>query len=101
MSDEQNEVQVINCQDSLDISVVGTLGDELKVALDSGQTVQLHANEVGKADAAALQLLCAFFLDAQVHGINIEWIEPSDELRRAASATGLSTHLGLQEITLH
>jgi len=101
MSDGSNEVQMINCQDSLDISVVGTLGEELKVALDSGQSVQLQASAVGKADAAALQLLCAFFLDAQVHGIEIEWIEPSDELRRAATATGLSEHLGLQEMPLH
>ena len=101
MSDGSNEVQMINCQDSLDISVVGTLGEELKVALDSGQSVQLQASDVGKADASALQLLCAFFLDAQVHGIEIEWIEPSDELRRAATATGLSEHLGLQEMPLH
>jgi len=101
MSDEQNDTQMINCHDSLDISVVGTLGDELKVALDSGQTVQLQAANVGKADAAALQLLCAFFLDAQVHGIDVEWIDPSDELRHAASATGLSEHLGLQEMPLH
>ncbi len=101
MSSENNETQLINCQDSLDISVVGTLGDELKIALDSGQPVQLQANEVCKADAAALQLLCAFFLDAQVHGINIEWIDPSDELRHAASVTGLSEHLGLQEMPLH
>jgi len=101
MSDEQNDKQMINCHGSLDISMVGTLGDELKVALDSGQTVQLQAGEVAKADAAALQLLCAFFLDAQVHGIDIEWIDPSDELRHAASATGLSEHLGLQEMPLH
>lgn len=101
MSNENNDMQIINCQDSLDISIVGSLGDELKVALDTGHPVQLQANEVCKADAAALQLLCAFFLDAQAHGINIEWINPSDELRRAASATGLSQHLSLQEMPLH
>ena len=101
MSNENSDVQMIKCQHSLDISVVATLGDELKVALDSGQAVQLQANEVAKADAAALQLLCAFFLDAQVHGINVEWIDPSDELRRAASATGLSEHLGLEKMPLH
>jgi len=101
MSDDKKEAQIINCDGSLDISMVGTLGDELKLALDSGQAVQLQAAEVGKTDAAALQLLCAFFLDAQVHGINVEWLEPSDELRRAASVAGLAEHLGLQEITLH
>ena len=101
MSETEKESQIINCQDSLDISVVTDLGNELKIALDSGQPVQLQAADVGKADAAALQLLCAFFLDAQVHGINVEWLNPSDELLAAASLTGLDEHLGLKEKTLH
>jgi len=101
MSEEKKESQIINCQSSLDISVVTNLGAELKVALDSGQSIQLQAAEVGKADAAALQLLCAFFLDAQTHGIDIEWLEPSDALVEAASLTGLIEHLGLKENTLH
>jgi len=101
MSEEKKELQIINCQDSLDISIVTDLGNELKVALDSGQAVQLQAADVGKADAAALQLLCAFFLDAQVHGINVEWLDPSEELLAAASITGLDEHLGLKEKTLH
>lgn len=101
MSNEDTELQIINCQESLDISVVANLGTELKVALDSGQSIQLQANEVSKADAAALQLLCAFFLDAQTHGIHIEWLDPSDALLEAASLTGLTEHLGLKEKTLH
>ncbi|MCK4743230.1 MAG: STAS domain-containing protein [Sulfuriflexus sp.] len=101
MSEEKKEVQVINCQESLDISVVADLGTELKVALDSGQSIRLQAGDVGKADAAALQLLCAFFLDAQTHGIDIEWLDPSDALIESASLTGLVEHLGLKEKTLH
>ena len=101
MSEEKKESQVINCQDSLDISIVTELSNELKVALDNGQSIQLQAAEVGKADAAALQLLCAFFLDAKVHGIDVEWIDPSDQLLAAASLSGLDEHLGLKEKTLH
>jgi len=101
MSDDKKEPQVVNCQGSLDISIVTDLGNELKLALDNGQSIQLQAAEVSKADAAALQLLCAFFLDAQVHGINVEWIEPSEQLVAAASLSGLDEHLGLKEKTLH
>jgi len=101
MSDDKKEPQIVNCQDSLDISIVTDLGNELKLALDNGQSIQLQAAEVGKADAAALQLLCAFFLDAQVHGIDVEWIEPSEQLVAAASLSGLDEHLGLKEKTLH
>jgi len=101
MSEEKKESKIIDCQDSLDISIVADLGNELKVALGSGQAVRLQAADVGKADAAALQMLCAFFLDAQVHGINVEWLDPSEELRAAASISGLDEHLGLKEKTLH
>lgn len=101
MDDDKKEPQVINCHYSLDISIVTVLGNELKVALDSGQSIQIQADEVSRADTAALQLLCAFFLDAQTHGINVEWLDPSDALLDAASVTGLSEHLGLTEKTLH
>jgi len=101
MAEEKKEPQIINCQDSLDISIVSNLASELKVALDSGQAIQLNAADVGKADAAALQLLCAFFLDAQTHGIDVTWLDPSDALINSASATGLTEYLGLTENTLH
>ena len=101
MSDDNKESQIINCQSSLDISIVSDLGNELKVALDSGQSIQLQAAEIEKADAAALQLLCAFFLDAQTHGIEVEWLEPSGSLLEAASISGLTEYLGLKGNTLH
>ena len=101
MAADKKDPQIIDCQDSLDISIVSALGNELKAALDSGQAVQLQAAEVGRADTAALQLLCAFFLDAKTQGIEVEWLDPSDALIHAASIIGLTEYLGLKEITLH
>lgn len=92
---------VISCQDSLDISMVGEFSNELKQALESGATVQLQAANIERADTAALQLLCAFFMEAQEHGIEIEWLEPSDALCGAAAQIGLADHLGLKAPTLH
>jgi len=101
MSDDSKSKHVISCQSSLDISVVSDFANELKTALESNNAVQLQAAEVAKADTAALQLLCAFFLDAEAHGIDVEWVEPSDELCVAASSIGLTEHLGLENKTLH
>jgi len=100
MSDDKDK-HVINCQSSLDITVVSDFANELKTALECSSAVELHASEVSKTDTAALQLLCTFFLDAQAHGIDIAWIEPSDELCIAASTIGLTEHLGLEHKTLH
>ena len=101
MSDDNQSKHVISCQSSLDISIVSDFANELKTALESSQAVQLQAADVAKADTAALQLLCAFFLDAQAHGIEVEWVDPSDELCLAASTIGLTEHLGLEHKTLH
>lgn len=92
---------VINCADSLDISMVAKFSNELKHALETGATVQLQAANIERADTAALQLLCAFFIDAQEHDIEIEWLEPSDALCGAATQIGLADHLGLKASTLH
>lgn len=90
---------VITCPNSLDISMVAEFSNELRTALDAKQDIQFQANAIERADTAALQLLCAFFLDAQADGLNVDWLEPSDALVGAANQLGLATHLSLK--TLH
>ena len=96
-----SEKTVITCPASLDISVVTDFSAELKVALDSKQDIQLQAAAIERADTAALQLLCAFFLDAQAEGLNVEWLNSSDALVGAARQIGLAGHLCLADETQH
>ena len=95
------EKTVITCPESLDISIVAEFSLELKDALDKKQTIQFQATDIERADTAALQLLCAFFLDASAEGLEIEWQEPSDALIGAAKQIGLASHLNLADKTLH
>lgn len=95
------EKTVIVCPESLDISMVAEFSTELRTALDSKQDIQFQASEIERADTAALQLLCTFFLDAQAEGLGIEWLEPSDSLVGAAKQIGLAEHLRLADETLH
>ena len=90
-----SEKNVITCPDSLDISIVAEFSAELRTALDKKQAVQLQAADVERADTAALQMLCTFFLDAQAEGIDVEWAEPSDALLGASKQIGLNEHLNL------
>lgn len=96
-----SEKTVITCPASLDISVVTDFSAELKTALDSKHDIQFQAAEVERADTAALQLLCAFFLDAQAEGLNIEWLDSSDALVGAARQIGLAGHLCLADRIRH
>lgn len=96
-----SEKTVISCPESLDISIVTDFSIELKTALDTKHDIQFQAADIERADTAALQLLCAFFLDAQAEGLNVEWLQPSEALLGAAKQIGLSEQLSLAGETLH
>lgn len=96
-----SEKTVITCPESLDISIVTDFSVQLNTALEAKQDIQFQAAGIERADTAALQLLCAFFLDAQAEGLNVEWLEPSEALLGATKQIGLSEHLCLAGETLH
>lgn len=85
----------VSCKESLDISVAADFYAELKQALASGKPVSLNAAEVTRADTSCLQILCAFFKEARHTGMQVHWDSPSDNLREAARAIGVSEYLSL------
>jgi len=90
--------QSINCGETMDISTVAELHSQLTEALESGKPVILGAEKVDRADTAALQLLSVFFNDAGAKQQDIQWNNPSDNLRRSAALLGLSNILKLETI---
>lgn len=91
----ESEKTLITCPESLDISIVADLNTELSAALEAKQMIQFNAASVERADTAALQMFCTFFLDAQAAGLEVEWLEPSNALLGAAKQIGLTEHLNL------
>jgi len=61
-----------------------------------GSRVQLCGSKVEQIDTAALQLLLAFINDPD---ITVGWMDYSPQLCTAAGLLGLSSHLGLPQIT--
>jgi len=101
MSDEaeqgpegSGEIRVA-CGDSLDISIAGELRGRLGEALTAGGPVVLEASAIERADAAALQLLCAFFNEAGERGVAVRWEAPSEALLDAARLIDLAACLQL------
>ena len=88
--DASNEHTTVSCGESLDIRNVDEFRQQLKDALDAGAPVVMAADAVERADAAALQLLCAFFLDAKHKGIEVRWEQPAEALVSAASLLGVA-----------
>lgn len=86
---------VIDCGNSLDISVAGEFHQKLKSALGQGGEVVLEASDLSRVDAASLQLLTALFRDAAARKVTTKWRSPSESLVKAASLLGLSGQLSL------
>ncbi|ALP52678.1 hypothetical protein Tel_05670 [Candidatus Tenderia electrophaga] len=98
---QENETAVsetemlIECDEALDISVASDFKALLQQAMVQGCPVVLDGSRVERIDCAALQLLSAFFLEAQESGFEVSWRNPSQALRYAADMTGLKETLHL------
>ncbi len=86
---------IISCGEVLDISVVGKMYEELKVAIQDEHSIALTAADLQRIDGAGLQLLIALFVEAKEMHIDVEWKETSDPLLDAASILGVKKELHL------
>lgn len=87
----------ISLSGSLDITQVESLQATLAHGLEQGHPILMHAEQVERVDAAALQLLCAFVRAAEVAGLDCAWSEVPAVLREAARVTGLDGCLALPQ----
>lgn len=85
----------ITLEDVVNISHVSALKEELAEALQAGDDIEIQAAGVNTIDAAALQLLAAFALEAQAQDKTIQWLEPSERFLGAVQVTGLQGALKL------
>jgi anti-anti-sigma regulatory factor len=88
--------QKITCAEVMDIASAAEFQAVLLKALASKQNVLLDASQVQRADAAALQLLSAFFQDANTQKKSVEWKAPSEAFCRSATLLGLTGMLSLE-----
>jgi ABC-type transporter Mla MlaB component len=89
------EATVICCDACLDIAGAQDFYNRLQAALKACQPVVLDATHIERVDTTALQILCAFFREAEVHGLVVQWQHPSPALQNAARLLNVSTCLAL------
>jgi ABC-type transporter Mla MlaB component len=89
------EATVICCDACFDIAGARDFYNRLQAALQARQPVVLDATHIERVDTAALQILCAFFRDAEVNGLVVQWHQPSPALQHAAQLLNVSTYLAL------
>ncbi len=82
---------------TLCIETVAELYEQLRPAIDLGQTVLLDASTVESVDTTNLQLLAAFALELGKNGTALQWHHPSEPFLQSATIAGLVDTLGLAE----
>jgi phospholipid transport system transporter-binding protein len=83
---------------SMDIASAGELQQKLITVLQANTPVELDATNVERVDTAALQVLTAFFKDAEAAGVAVQWKQTSETLDQAAHLLGLGQALHLDTI---
>ncbi|MBL4575391.1 MAG: EAL domain-containing protein [Opitutaceae bacterium] len=85
----------IKLTDNFNIGQVADLKEEMGSSLTNEEVVSIDASEVETADAAAMQLMAAFFLHMLDKGIDVEINAPSSAFLTVVRLTGLGPTLGL------
>ncbi|RJQ47225.1 MAG: STAS domain-containing protein [Gammaproteobacteria bacterium] len=81
---------LVRCGESLDISCARELHQELSKALGKALPVMIDAGRVERVDTAALQLFAAFWLQARLRKLPVQWSNPSEALCRSARLQSLA-----------
>jgi len=88
----------IDLSATVDISGVSELAKKLLDATRQADTeVQINSESVTRIDAAAMQMLAAFFKFAKALGYKVSWQNVSDQLKTAADLTGMTDPLFLAD----
>lgn len=92
---DESGPQTVLLEESLGIAQVEDFHKTLLSTLNSATEVEIDVTGLQQIDAAGVQLLYVFILDAGKRDINVSWKSTSEALERSAEQLGLSDQLGL------
>ncbi|MBI3562448.1 MAG: STAS domain-containing protein [Gammaproteobacteria bacterium] len=93
-------MKIIECGESLDITIADKFYTQLADALNSHEPLALNAGQLNRIDGAGLQLLTALFREAHAHAVEVKWEATSAPLITAAKILGVSAVLKLEDTTI-
>jgi len=88
-------MQVIDCGEVLDISVIKPFQTKLLEALMSTEPIHLNGQGLQRVDGAGLQLLVVLFREAAAKHGSVTWQSTSPALIAAAQHMGVTRQLAL------
>lgn len=76
--------------ESLDITRINQLYEELNTLLSGADTITMNAGNVKRMDTAGLQLLCCWHLEAKKKGLDVTWINTQGVFTDSAKLLGVA-----------
>lgn len=93
--DKQGTIMnVIDCGEVLDISMVRALHEQIVQAMEHEDVIQLAGSRLQRIDGAGVQLLVAAVVEAARRGCKLNWQSTSPALLQAADYLGCRDKLG-------
>jgi ABC-type transporter Mla MlaB component len=89
------KMTIVNCEPTVDITVVEELFGHLKKAVEERHVVEIEGEQIERIDGAVLQLFAVFFQEARRKDIQVTWKSSSESLLKAAQLLGLTEVLEL------
>jgi len=91
----QNEVHKFALGEVIDISMVNSLYDALKILLNEASQVVIDAQAVKRLDTAAMQLILCWYKETKQRNIKVTWTNTEGVFSNAAKLLGLTSELAL------
>ncbi len=86
---------IIDCGKSLGMDDIDDMYADLLSLLAEDKQVSFDCSKIERIDTAALQMLCAFARESDIHGFTIVWDKTSDIFVHNARLIGLAGIMGL------
>ena len=93
--DKTNNVLNFSLGEVIDISMVNSLYDALKLLLNEANQVIIDASEVKRLDTAAMQLILCWYRESQSRNISVTWKNTEGVFNNSAKLLGLAKELQL------
>ncbi|MGD8567883.1 MAG: STAS domain-containing protein [Gammaproteobacteria bacterium] len=79
-----------NLDESLDITCINQIYDELNTLLSDGKPVTIDASNVKRLDTAGVQLLCCWYLEARKKGVEVTFRNTQGVFHDSAKLLGVA-----------
>ncbi len=91
-----NADALISFDEVFDISQVANYHEQFNKLLNDHKKIVFNAENIERIDGAGLQLLTAFFKQAESLEISVQWQNCSEVLKNSAKLSGLTGSLRLE-----